>query len=280
MSKHFSASHVRKLLFVAAAGVGALAFIPRAGAADPDASASHALQSPRLPDGFVAKDEDAAAGVNTTLVQLTQRALTKDSYNSFFGGFLADLASRDKASAREFKGVDQKHLNDLIGQLQTEWRAKYNQDFGITNTDLAFYSQYPIVQGEVSDASAAANSWSAVATADQAVVAGVNSVQQQRNTKELTKGRAVAIIRIPGGEGLPDLNVSMLHQALSGWYVDLPADRSGEQIYNDLSAHLTYITTHQDKWPDSINGGYQMVARSVVGALYGVSYAGGTASAQ
>lgn len=269
---------------MAAAGASMLGFIPRAGAAGPDMNAVNqpdsATATPSLPNGFVAKNEDAAAGVNTTLAQLTRRAVTKDSYDSFFSGFLSDLASRDKARAKEFKGADQKHLNELIGLLQTEWRAKYNQDFGLTDTDLAFYAQFPMVQGEVSDASSAANNWSAAPTADQAVMAGVNSAQQQCNAKALTNGRAVAIVRIPAGDGLPDINVSLLHQTLEGWYVDLPVDRSGEQIYNDLSSQLTFLTTHQDKWPGAVSEGYRMIARGVAASLYGVSRPGGTASAQ
>jgi hypothetical protein len=284
MSNQLSATNVRRLLFVAAAGVSMLGFIPRAGAAGPDMNAVNqpdsATATPSLPNGFVVKNEDAAAGVNTTLAQLTRRAVTKDSYDSFFSGFLSDLASRDKARAKEFKGADQKHLNELIGLLQTEWRAKYNQDFGLTDTDLAFYAQFPMVQGEVSDASSAANNWSAAPTADQAVMAGVNSAQQQCNAKALTNGRAVAIVRIPAGDGLPDINVSLLHQTLEGWYVDLPVDRSGEQIYNDLSSQLTFLTTHQDKWPGAVSEGYRMIARGVAASLYGVSRPGGTASAQ
>jgi hypothetical protein len=280
MSNQFSASYVRRLLSVAAAGVAVLGFIPRAGAAEPDATAGHAHQTLRLPDGFVAKDEDAATGVKGTLVQMTQRAVTKNSYESFYNGFLSHLARRDEAQAQKFVGVDHKQLNDLIGRIQTEWRAKYNQDFGVTDKDLAFYAQFAIVQGEVSDATAAARSWTAAASADQAVNAGAGSRQQARNAKVLTKGRAAAIIRIPAGDGLPEMDVWLLHQELAGWCVDLPADRTGEQLYNDLSSRLNYLATHQDKWPNAVNDGYQMVARSVAAALYGVPYPGGTASAQ
>jgi hypothetical protein len=292
MSNQFSTCYVRRLLFVAAAGMAVLGFIPSAGAADQNATATNqpsenqpnanpAVQSPALPDGFVQKDEDAASGVKSTLVQLTQRAVTKDSYNSFFSSFLSDLASRDKSRAQEFKGVDQKHLNDVIGQIQTAWQSKYGHAFDVSDTNLAFDEQYPIVQGEVSDpTAAAASNWPIAASAGQAINAGANTKQQQCNAKELTKGQAVAIIRFPAGDGLPDINVSLVHQVLTGWYADLPVDRTGEQIYNDLSSHLNYIATHQNQWPSDVNAGYRMVARNVAAALYGVSSQGGTASAQ
>jgi hypothetical protein len=285
MSNQLSASYVKRLLFVAAASVGALAFIPRfipraAAADDQGTVANQALPSLHLPDGFVAKDEDAVSGVKTTLVQLTQRAVAKDSYDSFFSGFLSDLAKRDKARAREFTGADQAHLNDVIGQIQTEWRGKYGQDFDVSDKNLVFNDQFPIVQGEVSDPTMAAATWPTAASPTQALTASASSQQQQCNAKELTAGRAVAIIRFPAAAGLPDIDVSLIHQQLTGWYVDLPADRTGEEIYNDVSAHLTYIAAHQDKWPSDVNEGYRMVARNVAAALYGVSSLPGTASAQ
>jgi hypothetical protein len=289
MSSQFSPSSVKRLLLVAVAGTGALAFLPHAGAADQGGAAATQPSEPNvneamlplhLPDGFVAKDEDAASGVKTTLVQLTNRAVTKDSYDSFFSSFLADLARRDKERAHEFKGVDQAHLNDLIGMIQTGWHNKYGQDFDVSDKNLVFNDDFPIVQGEVSDPTAAANAWPVPASEALAVAAGSTSDQQQSNTKELTAGRAVAIIRFPAGDGIPEMDVSLIHQALTGWYVDIPVDRTGEEIYNNLANHLNYVATHQELWPSDVNNGYRMVARNVAAALYGVSWPGGTASAQ
>jgi hypothetical protein len=297
-------------LFVAAAGLSLLAFVPVAGAgnigayptnppsntptaqqpqgpgaspqvnnpANPPAADQNAAM-PQLPSGFIAKDEDAASGVKSTLVGLTQRAVTKDSYDSFFSSFLSELANRDKARAQEFKGVDQQQLNATISRIQNEWRSKYNQDFDINDKNLVFNDQFPIVQGEVNDTATAAANWPIDATSGQAINAGANSEQQQCNTKELTSGRAVAIIGMPAGNGVAAINVSMVHQ-LTGWYVDLPVDRTGQQIYTDLSSHLNYIASHQDQWPSDVNEAYRMVARQVVSALYGVSTPAGTASAQ
>lgn len=292
MSNQLSASSVKRLLFVAAASVSALAFVPSAMAGDPTPNATNqpadnqdnakkVLPALSLPDGFVAKDEGAAAGVASTFVQITQRAVTKDSYDSFFSSYLSDLAARDKARAQDFKGADQAHLNDLIGQIQAAWLTKYGQDFDVSEKNLAFESQFPIVQGEVSDpTTAAASTWPSIASAGQPVPASATADQQQCNAKELTMGRAVAILRIPAANTLPEIDVSFVHQALTGWYVALPADRTGAQIYNDLSNHLGYIAAQKDVWPSDVREAYRMVARNVAAALYGVPSPVGTASAQ
>jgi len=291
MSRQLSSSNVKRVLIVAVAGAGALTFLPRvsAGTADQSAvnqsadnrqNAAEELPPLHLPNGFIEKDEDAAGGVKSTLVQLTNRAVSRDSYDSFFGGFLSDLAKRDKDRAREFKGVDQQHLNDLISRIQSGWQSKYGQEFDVSDKNLVFNAEFPIVEGEVSDPTAAANSWPIAASAGQPNVASSNADQQQCNTKELTQARAVAIIRFPAGDRLPEINVSMIHSTLTGWYVEIPVDRTGQDIYNDLTAHLDYIATHQELWPSDVNQGYRMVARNVAAALYGVSSPIGSASAQ
>jgi hypothetical protein len=291
MSNQYSASYVRRLLFVAVAGVGVMAFAPGARAGDPAASetnppaqpqaaAVHSTQPPVLPAGFVVKDENAADGVKSTMVQLTQRAVTKDSYDSFFSGFLSDLAKRDKDRAREFTGVNQAQLNDTIGQIQTGWQSKYSQDFQVTDKNLVFDERFVIVQGEVSDPSLASEGWPVSATAVQAANVSPSTDQQQNNLKELTAGREVAVIYFPAGEGIPAMQVSMIHQEMTGWHLDIPVDRTGEQIYTALSAQLKYLASHQELWPADVTDGYRMVARHVAAALYGTISPVGTANAQ
>src|ERR1700722_16554674 len=178
MLNYMSASSIKRLLFVAVAGVGVMGIIPSVSAQDAPATnqpvVNDGTQFLRLPDGFLTKDEGAASGVKTTLVQLTQRAVAKDSYDSFFSSFLSDLAGRDKARAQEFKGVDQKHLNDVIAQIQAEWKMKYGQDFVVSDKNLVFDDQFPIVQGEVSDPTVASTTWPIKASAGQAASASAS----------------------------------------------------------------------------------------------------------
>jgi hypothetical protein len=286
MSKQPTPWRARNTCIVAAAALATATLIPLAGAQDnnnrPDQNqatqnqtndqqnANDATRQFHLPDGFVEKNEDADGGVKSTLAGLTQRAVTKDSYDSWFSSFLSELDKRDKARAEEFKGADQAHLNALIGQIQTEWRNKYNADFDVNNKNLVFNDQFRIVQGEVSDTAVASNNWPCSGVAGRASLASSSTEQQDLNKKSLDNGTAVAIIRFPAAQGLPDMDVSMIYKTLSGWYVDVPADRTGENIYNDLTEHLDFISSHTDEWPNDVNEGYRMVSRQVIAALYGV----------
>jgi len=269
----------RWLPIVAAVGIGALSLSLRAGAADPvnpsDRPAAVEPSQPlSLPAGFQGKDLRAESGIKSGLVKLTDRAVTKGDFNSL----LAELSKQDKERAREFKGVDQAKLDGVIDQIRKQWRDKYGQDFSINDKNLVFNQQFAIAQGTVSDPTVAISHWPVPALAGEAVTAGSRSPadnqKQEEKAAKLNKGRDVALVRFPASHDLPELTVSMLHQLPGFWRVDIPNDRTGEQIYNDLTAHLTYIRDHQNQWPNDVADGYRMVAHETVGALYGVPVPG------
>jgi len=298
MRNRMMQSRTVHLMFAATAGVATLALYLPLAAGDPpmntpaaaqqDANSKESLQTLRLPNGFQEVDLNAASGVKSTLVSLTDRAVTKDSYNSWFSSFLSDLAARDKARAQEFKNPDQAKLNGVIGQIQTKWKAKYGQDFRITDKNLVFGDQFAMVQGKVNEPTVAVRSWP-LAESGQAIAAGASATpmyandtiaKEQADQESLSKGTEVAVIRFPAENGIPDINVSLIHQTMTGWHVAIPSDRKGEQIYNDLYAHLNYIAMNEAQWPADADAAYRMVARNVLAALYGVQAPAGLATVQ
>jgi hypothetical protein len=54
------------------------------------------------------------------------------------------------------------------------------------------------------------------------------------------------------------------------WRFDIPKDRTGQQIHNDLLNQLNFIATHSEDWPSDVNDSYRMVAHRVLLSLYGV----------
>lgn len=260
------------LLAAAAVAMGLLTFTPAAAiGAPPDEPAPVRQESQplALPAGFQAKDLNAESGIKSGLVKLTERAVTKGDFNRM----LAELAKQDKERAREFKGVDQARLDGIIAQIQTQWKAKYGHDFSISDKNLVFDQRYAMVSGEVSDPAVALSNWPVASIAGEAVTAGshsnANTDKKQEREAKLNKGRDVALFRFAASGELPEITVSMIHQLPAFWRVDIPNDRTGEQIYNDLVARLTYIRDHQDLWPDDATAGYRMVAHQVVAAMYG-----------
>jgi hypothetical protein len=225
-----------------------------------------------LPPGFTQTDLSSASGIKTGLVKLTERAVTKGDYNSF----LAELSVPDRTRAREFKNADQKQLDAKIDQFQRAWQAKYGQKFDISDKNLVFNDQVQIIQGKVSDPSLALSNWPVPAAQGEAMTASDQSYgntrdeKQQTDQAKLTKGRDVALVRFMGNDRMPPLTVSIIFNYPDFWRVDVPNNRTGEQIYNDLSRQIDDMTTHQDRWPNDVEEAYRIVARHAIAALYGV----------
>jgi len=235
--------------------------------------------APSLPPGFTAKDVKADSEVRSGLAKLTDRALSKGDFNSM----LAELAPQDKVRAREFKGVDQKRLDGRIEQIRKAFRDKYGKDFSLNDTK-AVYGTYVVVQGEVSDPAMAMANWPMNPIAGRAMEAGARErvgnnadkgIKKEAKAQDLTKGRDVAVVHIPAAShNMGAMNVSMVHEAPTFYRVDVPNDRTGEQIYNDLFTHLTYLGDRASEWPANIDDAYRMFTHHVVAALYGLPVPG------
>src|SRR5262249_18406621 len=96
--------------------------------------------------------------------------------------------------------------------------------------------------------------------------------------EKLTKGRDVALVRFPAHDNLPDMTASMLHQFPDAWKFDIPDDRTGEQLYNDLLTQLTWLGDHSANWPAGEDEAYRTFANHVVAAIYGVKPVAGDSS--
>lgn len=256
---------------------------PLARAAD-DAGAkarTDARETPRplaWPAGFTAKSGKPSEGIKSGLVKLAERSVTKGDFKSM----LDELSRPDRERAKEWKGADQGKLDVQIEKIRSEWKSKYGKDIDFKDKDTIFDSRFQILEGEVSDPAQALAHWPVACCAtNEAVTASgrvpannSKEVKKEARKEKLEKGRDVALVRFPADAGRPDLTVSMVHHLPAFWRVDIPNDRTGEQIYNDLLHNLTWMAEHSDRWPSNVEDGYRMVAAHAVMAVYGVQWQG------
>jgi hypothetical protein len=242
-----------------------------------------------LPKGFSQKDINDTDDIKKSLASMTEDAVTKDKFDSVIGYLAKPDEKRIKDEGQ--KNRDVTTLNGRIAEIQKDWKAKYNTDFDVDKAKVVFNEQFKFVTGEVSDEATALANWPVPATTDlmgQAreaagtITGNSNKTNQTGDVSEknqgnkaaenekLDTGRNVAVMQFPASHGLPTLNISMIHQLPDNWRVDIPNDRTGEQIYQDLLTHLTYADEHKDQWPSDVNDGYRMFAHHVLMALYGV----------
>lgn len=224
-----------------------------------------------FPAGFVNKELHETTDISSELAGLTTDALTKNHFDNFIG----NLAKQDKTRIGDFKNRDVTELNGRIEQIRAAWKAKYGKDFDVDRKN-AFDGRFAILQGEISDPDLALNTWPVAATLAQPVKASNTQMPADKSVKDaekdakLDKGRNVALVRVPAGHGLPEITVSMIHELPDQWRVDVPNDRTGQQIYDSLKAELTYIGDHMDQLPADVNDAYRMVNHAALAALYGV----------
>jgi hypothetical protein len=229
-----------------------------------------------LPAGFQTKDLGEQNDVRKTLASITSHAITKDHFNDLCD----DLTKQDKDRIGKYQDRDTTKLNGRVDQINKAWKEKYGKDFDFDNEKVVFNDQYTIIQGEVSDPTIALSNWPVPAMSNEAMKA--SQTQRPSNTPEaakdkdqaaddakLEKGRNVAIVRFPAGHDAPELCVSLIHQLPDNWKIDVPNDRSGQEIYNDLLTQLTWLGDHSAQWPANQDDAYRMFSHHIMAALYG-----------
>jgi len=117
----------------------------KVGAGSPDRPAAANVA---LPDGVRRNEGGDRTGVQRTLEQATELAVTSGQFDQFLN--LLTEGDRTRLGAGQMK---HDKLDARIAQFRKEWRAKYNQDFDLKG-EAAFgndFAGFAIVQGEVTN---------------------------------------------------------------------------------------------------------------------------------
>jgi hypothetical protein len=238
----------------------------------PQANPGAIPSSISLPAGFQAKDLNEQNDIKNTLATVTEHAFTKDQFNDLCD----DLVKQDKDRIGKYQDRDVTKLNGRIDQIRKAWKEKYNEDFDFDNAKTVFNDRYQIVQGEVTDPSVAVVTWPVPAMPGEAMKASETQRPDAARDKteaaedaKLDKGRNVALVRVSATQDQPGLIVSMVHQLPDNWKIDIPNNRTGEQVYNDLLTHLTWVGEHSAQWPANKDDAYRMFAHCTLASLYG-----------
>ena len=148
-----------------------------------------------------------------------------------------------------------------------------------------------IVEGEITDAAVIRKGWpvQAIKATDEQPASPANTAGDEMgpgdelktpditkanpddldNTKKnLDKGRNVALVRAAGGEAMPPVIVSMVHELPDSWVIDVPNAVTGTGLVADLGTRLAELGDHAADWPDDEGAAYRIVAHTVLMATY------------
>lgn len=236
------------------------------------------MNAVNLPPGFTQKDLGEENDIRAALAAVTKDALDKGNFDSLMKHFVDE--DRDRIGKE--KDRDTAVLDGRIDQIRKAWKDKYGNDFDMKDPKVVFNDQFArIIQGEVTDPQLAVASWPLMPTniipgrtEAEPAAAKVREAEEAKKMmggeKNLDKGRNVAIVAMSPMFHLPDLTVCMIHELPDSWRIDLPNDRTGSQIYQDLLTRLTWIGEHTDQWPADQDDARRLVTHHVLCGIYGV----------
>jgi hypothetical protein len=240
------------------------------------------MDNAALPDGIIAKNENADKAVEKTFKGVAEDALSKNGFKSVVGYLAPQDYERIKNSTSKglnnVDGNDNKALNDIVVSLGDAWKAKYNVSFSI-DYKAAYPGNISVMTGEVSDPNALIGKWPVgiIANANTAGTVTPSDAQTALNKTfggdvKLEKGREVAIAHFAGnnGNGTTGLTASLIHEHLTGWRFDIPNTIDADRLYNNLVNNLSYLNNNRNAWPADVNQAQVTVTHAVIAALYDV----------
>jgi len=231
-----------------------------------------------LPAGAKQSDKPAnAAKLSKPIAGVANQALDKNGLSDVVGYFV----DQDRDRIRdEIKKLDATQLNGRIDQINKAWQDKYGKKF---DADAKDFTANQAVEGEIEDANTFVQNWPVPVvsglsdTSAAANAAGSNAQQASNKTVDedtrkngnIEKGRNVAIVRLPAENGIPAMDVSEISELL-GWKIDVPNNRTAQQIHDDMLKHLTMFGDDTSKWPADELQAKRIFARHVLEAIYGI----------
>jgi hypothetical protein len=232
-----------------------------------------------LPAGATQSKELAnAASLSGPIVGATNQALDKNGLDDMTGYFV----DQDRDRLKGIDKIDATALNGRIDQVAKAWKDKYGDTFDADERD---FTANQAVEGEIADPAQFVQAWPAPvvtkAAGDQATAAAAGAAadaqpaanrQLDRDTEKngnIEKGRNVAIVRLPAEGGLPAMDVSLIREA-GGWKIDIPNNRTAQQIHDDVQKHLSMVGDMSAQWPGDQTQARRTVARHVLMGIYGI----------
>ena len=224
-----------------------------------------------LPPGTTAKVLNDQQDVRSVLASATSAAITK----SGFDDLVERLTTQDRNRIGEFSEKEFSDLDGRIEQITKAWETKYGTTFNL-DRDVLFDGLVIIHEGEVTDASVAKSHWPVPAQGQSTVPARVNDGSPARsdvpstNADYLSNGQNVAVVQLQPGHMLAGASLSMVHELVDDWRIDVPDNISGPELYNSVKNALTQIGDGSVSWPADETEAYRMIGHRLLLALYNV----------
>ncbi len=213
------------------------------------------------------QEQTETSSLTAPIAAAANDAMSKNGLDNMVGNFV----DQDRDRLSKIDNINADKLNGRIEQLQKAWKDKYQQDFDAKPKDFASAQS---VSGQIQDPQQFAQNWPLSLVSSngaQQAAAHSNMLDEETRTQgNIEKGRNVAVVCLPAENGLPAMNVSLIHEA-GGWKIDVPNDRTAQQIHDDVLTQLTQIGEDTAKLPSDAQQAQAVVSRRILAAIYGTN---------
>jgi len=204
--------------------------------------------------------------IQEILAQVTNAALTKGGFDDL----VERLSKADRQRLNDF--ANSKKFDDLdgrIAQLQKDWKAKYNDDFKLSNEQLVFGtgSTYQFIAGAGLNSARMAG---AQLGSNENQTPNANTQARTDMDRTATSGNEqMATVIIPPKSQMSEVTLHLVNEGtvMNAWRIDIPDTISGQRLHDSLLKHLTMIDDMKAQWPSDVNEAYRHVATHVLAAL-------------
>lgn len=195
--------------------------------------------------------------IRKTLADATE-AITKGEFDSLVRRL--NDADRNRIGASEPSDATEEQLEQIGSRIRDRWQAKFNQPLDIDDWQDAAYPRFPVVQGVIGEAEARQ------ATVRQGFEGN------EPEDYNIEAGREVAVMPLTTGRNLPELILPFIDE-LGGWKIDIPNTINGQQLADNLAAHLTIFAEElPNMTSDAVAA--QHLSHHVAAAMMGVKATG------
>jgi hypothetical protein len=196
--------------------------------------------------------DSAMKDTRDTLRNVVENALNKNNLGDVVDNFTK--ADRDRIGK-----IDKNSLGDLntaIDSFTGAWKAKYNQDFKLSDKEqVVFGTPVEIKVGDQGD--------NARLASDKAAPTGTNTNANDKSANNATS------VSFPAAHGAPAVNLHLVNEGTvtNSFKIDAPDSLDANKLRDNLVKHINEVTGMKDQWPSDPNEAYRTVAHHVLAAI-------------
>lgn len=225
-------------------------------------SESRLTTTVNLPAGLKPKEDarvSAAEEAIRNVISTATDAVMKGDLNKL----IEQLSGPDRERLEEATEMDLNPLRRGVDTLTKAFNEAYGLAFALTDDDLSA-TNMAVRVAEVGDP-AQMNNWPLAPVSGRTI-----STQGTVNPDYMNEGRDVAVVVLPRAGGIPELTVSMTHEAPDFWKIDVPDTLSLADLQRNVSDALSNFAQEANTWPPDQNETERLLARRILMALYSV----------